>query len=531
MPGMNPGHELVSPAAADPPSPPPPPSGPTTPDAAPAGASAEPVTPALILKWIAARGSEPWFPSAHARESGIPRDALDEPLNDLRLAGLVKVAAWVRKAGQGFVLTPEGEQAAADPSLLAKMRPADEPPPAIPLEVPVESGPRPGDMIEFRPPIVTPALIGANVLWFAVGLVVAGVTGAPTDDYLAGKHSGLLHRLGGVTGFDLLAGGWWRLLTCCFVHVGGLHLLVNMMSLGMMGPLAELLWGRWRVLLIYLVAGLAGSCLAMALRPVDLDSGAVTILAGASGAICGVLGSLLAWMLTFRTFLPPAIAADLFRRLGMVVLLTVAISVVPWVSWEGHLGGGVAGFVAAGLLNALRFGDRRRQVTAAVLLALLPALCVGGLIVAMRGADSWRPLRDAAHAREAAAAAAHYDETVAPLLSMLAPDAVKPVEREARVVVVRSLRKPPATAARVRGRVEQKRAVAADAVARLSEPPTGVTALDRKRAKAKAFAEARLRSLELLLALLASPTDDATLEAWLPSVMEANRLWVELVVK
>ena len=45
-------------------------------------------TPEAVLQWIMTAQPEPWFPSAHASKTGIPRNDLDEPLNELRLAGL-----------------------------------------------------------------------------------------------------------------------------------------------------------------------------------------------------------------------------------------------------------------------------------------------------------------------------------------------------------------------------------------------------------------------------------------------------------
>ena len=68
-----------------------------------------------MLQAIAATDG-PWFPSRFATETGVPRDSLDDPLAELRLAELVKVAEWVRGVGQGYALTPEGEAAAADPA-------------------------------------------------------------------------------------------------------------------------------------------------------------------------------------------------------------------------------------------------------------------------------------------------------------------------------------------------------------------------------------------------------------------------------
>src|SRR5205085_9667867 len=68
-------------------------------------------------------------------------------------------------------------------------------------------------------------------------------------------RSGILHDLGLILPSDIFPGGqWWRVLGCAFVHIGLLHLIVNMVSLWMVGPLLEKLWGRWNYLAIYLVS-------------------------------------------------------------------------------------------------------------------------------------------------------------------------------------------------------------------------------------------------------------------------------------
>src|SRR5439155_1871894 len=101
-------------------------------------------------------------------------------------------------------------------------------------------------------------------------LALTAQAGVPWNDFIAGgssvpvrhlKVQDILHRTGAIT-YEDIAGenAWWRLLTCCFVHIGLLHLLVNMYSLYVVGPLLERMWGRWRFLVLYLSAGLVGSC-------------------------------------------------------------------------------------------------------------------------------------------------------------------------------------------------------------------------------------------------------------------------------
>src|SRR5215207_4630726 len=290
MPVMEPGHE-VDPPATDDPTPLPlrvEPLG----DAMSSGPPPAPPdpTPASVLLAIAATDGS-WFPSRYAAEAHIARESLDDPLAELRVAGLVRVAEWVRGVGQGYALTPEGKAAASDPAALERLKQFASPPPPPAAAPDFAGSANVGDgliaddkarntELIINPPLVVPALLMANALWFFVCAVYSIRWGLTPSRALSEGHPEVLHRFGAIHGSDLLAGEWWRLLTCCFVHIGALHLIGNLFALAMMGPLAELLWGRVRLLLIYVVSGLAGSALAMALRP---DS----TLAGASGAIWG----------------------------------------------------------------------------------------------------------------------------------------------------------------------------------------------------------------------------------------------------
>lgn len=341
-------------------------------------AADRPSTDAVLRFVVAAAG--PWFPSVHARSTGAQRQALDEALTELRNAGLVRVAAWKKGAGQGYLATPDGERVAA--------RAAVDTPEGFEPVAPTLAG-----LLDFRPPLLTPVLIGANVLWYVVGVAVALRWEQPLSRALGAPWGSVLERIGAVSAQDLLNGQWWRLATSMFVHAGFWHIALNMILLGTTGPAAELFWGRWRALLLYILAGVAAATAAMASRPLAGPGDVPVIVAGASGAIWGLMGAVLAWYIHFRDDLPADLAADMGRRLLFAFLLNAGVCLLPQVSWEGHAAGGLVGFVGAGLLNAMRFNPRPRQLLAAGLLVLTPTLCVAGLLTAMWFGDDWAPLR------------------------------------------------------------------------------------------------------------------------------------------
>jgi len=497
-------------------------------------------TAQMLLNAIAAAEGAVWFPSQYASRAGINRDALDEPLNQLRMAGLIEIATWVRGVGQGYQLTALGRETARRPPMPLPVPPRDR---SVKLAASPDELDRPLGAVsdyqplspwemESRPTRVVPILLIVNVAWFAIGLVLAHRAGVATETYLKGGNAELLHRLGGIRGLDLLEGNWWRLVSSCFVHAGVMHLLVNSLALGMIGPLAELLWGRTRFVVIYLLAGLGGSCLAMALQP-------EVVLIGASGAIWGVLTSLMMWFMLFRAYLPGDVAADSIRRLAIVIVLNALFSFLPGVSWAGHLGGGILGLATAGLMNVIQFGTPIRRRLAQVGLLALPLLCLGGLLVAMQRSNVWRELKEriAAEderqarlekAREGAraldelrqkivATLMDYQQNVVPLLEQLKPLHVEPIEKQAVLLALRpGPQRNPHRLAEVSEQLTRLKTTTETAIDRLSAPPTGVEELDRWRARSKQFAEAQKRSFELMLTMLASEAipDQATWEAW-----------------
>ncbi len=511
-----------------------PPAVPATPPPPPP-ADARP-TPEVVLRWVAAAGPAPWFPSAHAAAAGTDRDALDEPLGELRRAGLVKVATWVRGVGQGYALTPGGEMCVRNPDVLARFAagPPDLPPPSFETPppkpaAPAAAGPRtPPVPLDLRPPIVTPALLIANLVWFAVGAWFAWKATGSVTDYLGPRGTPTLHRLGSVSGADLLRGDWWRLGTAAFVHVGFVHLLVNMFALGMTGSLAEVLWGRWKVFAVYALSAVAGSCLAAAIQP-DVP------MAGASGAIWGLQTSLVAWLVLYRDRLPPALVADWSRRLGLMFVLNAGFSLLPGISWEAHAGGGLAGFLAAGLLNALSAPDRPRRLAAAALLCALPALCVGGLVLAMRSTDPWQEVRakaawyDQARRKAERHTPADADrlrarlkafEVIAPTLNALRPGAVQPLLLQVAVANLRPT--PPAVRDRLRADIAPLHLRAAALAAALAEPPTGDPGFDNLVGTARAFADTRRRLFEGMLKELELPRP-----ADAPGTKALGKLWAD----
>jgi membrane associated rhomboid family serine protease len=181
--------------------------------------------------------------------------------------------------------------------------------------------------------LVTRVLIGINVAVYLLELMLGGeINGTGNWIY---EHGVLVDRAQDSSGqlVGVAEGEWWRLLTAAFLHYGPVHLGMNMLVLWFIGPALEEYFGRSRYLLLYVVAGLAGSAGALV-----LDPGALTV--GASGAIWGLMGA--AVLLEARR-----IYVFGGQAMGLVVFNLIITLVIPGVSLGGHIGGGIGGAAAA----------------------------------------------------------------------------------------------------------------------------------------------------------------------------------------
>lgn len=130
---------------------------------------------------------------------------------------------------------------------------------------------------------ITPILVNINILVFIL-MVISGV-----NVFLPDSES--MIRWGANFRPVTLGGEFWRLITCCFLHIGIFHLLMNMYALIYIGLLLEPHLGRTRFLACYILTGLTASTASLWWH--DL-----TISAGASGAIFGLYGVFIAMLTT-----------------------------------------------------------------------------------------------------------------------------------------------------------------------------------------------------------------------------------------
>jgi rhomboid protease GluP len=198
-----------------------------------------------------------------------------------------------------------------------------------------------------------------------------------------------LIRWGANYGVDIALGHeYWRLFTNVFVHFGLIHLALNMWNLIVIGPLVERLYGNVAFAVIYLASGIGGSIASFATSPHRVG-------VGASGAICGVLGGLVAFLVVHRQRIPRTILKSFKTSLiWVVVSMAILGYLIPNIDHQAHLGGFVSGFLAGLLLSRSWPVVKSRSVTMRLMagtLVIAGALAVTALAVSRRASAALPP--------------------------------------------------------------------------------------------------------------------------------------------
>jgi len=211
---------------------------------------------------------------------------------------------------------------------------------------------------------ITPILINLNILVFII-MIATGVNA------FMPKNEDLL--LWGANFRSVtLDYGWWRLLTCCFLHIGLFHLLMNMYALLYIGVILEPMLGTIRFLSAYLVTGIAASLTSLALSE-------MTIHAGAFGAIFWMYGVFLAMLTT--NLLEKSARKALLTSIAVFVGYNLLNGLKGGVDNAAHLGGLFSG-IFVGYLFYPALKDKEASVSEKTSIALICcSVIIAGVII------------------------------------------------------------------------------------------------------------------------------------------------------
>ena len=168
-------------------------------------------------------------------------------------------------------------------------------------------------------PVVTYCLIALNLIFFFV-------------PYFFGESQSILLELC-VHGPSVRYGQYYRLLTGAFIHSGLMHLVFNCYTLYVIGSQLESFLGKAKFTVIYFISALFGS-----LTSIIFNGNTASV--GASGAIFGLMGSLLYFGYHYRVYLGNVMKSQI---LPLVLINLVLGFVVQGVDNAAHIGGLIGG--------------------------------------------------------------------------------------------------------------------------------------------------------------------------------------------
>ncbi|AVK62902.1 rhomboid family intramembrane serine protease [Lactobacillus sp. CBA3606] len=184
-------------------------------------------------------------------------------------------------------------------------------------------------------PAMTQIILGVTVGVFLIEWLLGGSTNAA-----------ILYLMGAKNNQAIIAGQWWRFVTPIFLHMGLTHIVLNGVVIYFMGMQIEALFGRWRLLAIYLLGGISGNVMSFGLS--------ANQSVGASTAIFALLG---AFLMVGESFWENPMIRQLT---GQFLLFTVMNLVFDLFStgidiW-GHVGGLIGGFLIAYVIGVPKMG-------------------------------------------------------------------------------------------------------------------------------------------------------------------------------
>jgi rhomboid protease GluP len=176
---------------------------------------------------------------------------------------------------------------------------------------------------------------------------------------------------GGNVGALTISGEWWRLITNIFVHAGIIHIAFNMWCLWYLGALCESLYGRFTYVAIYLICGIGASLASAAWHPYVPSI-------GASGAIFGLAGALLAAFKLGEFSLPRSALSGTLRSLGAFVIYNLIFGfALPGIDNSAHIGGLVTGLIVGAVVA--RLAPHQEDSSRRLLIFLVSLLVLAGI--------------------------------------------------------------------------------------------------------------------------------------------------------
>ena len=193
--------------------------------------------------------------------------------------------------------------------------------------------------------LITPIIIGICIFVFLLTTIMPGL------ELLLANQKELVSN-----------GEVWRLITSAFVHAGILHILCNMYSLAIIGSQLEGFIGKTKYVFVYIISAIVGNLLSITFSN--------NFSVGASGAIFGLLGSLLYFGYHYRLYLGSVIKNQIIP----IILINLFIGFsLPGVDNIAHIGGLIGGYLATMAVGIENKSEKQEMINGSIVLTLLIA--------------------------------------------------------------------------------------------------------------------------------------------------------------
>ena len=221
----------------------------------------------------------------------------------------------------------------------------------------IEDNERFNNMYNQKKPMVTWILMGINILIFLLMYII----GKGSED------TSTLINFGALVPSLVRGGDYYRLISSAFLHIGFIHIACNMYSLFVLGPTLEHFYGKGKFVCIYLYSAIIASLFCMVFQ------GPNTLCAGASGAIFGLLGSLLYFGYNYRGYIGNQIIGSVIP----VIIINLFIGFTfSGISNAAHIGGLIGGIFVSFMLGTNEKSEVSKRITGAIFTLIFTAFMV-----------------------------------------------------------------------------------------------------------------------------------------------------------
>lgn len=203
----------------------------------------------------------------------------------------------------------------------------------------IETSNKAEDVFSKKTPYITYILIFVNILFYVLSII-----------------SNSFYNSMVLNPSKILNGEYYRLLSCIFMHGGIIHLLCNMYCLYVIGPQVESFFGKIKYIVIYLLSGIIGSLMSLSITN--------SLSLGASGAIFGLLGSILYFGYHYRVYLSQAIKSQI---IPLIVLNLFLGFILNGVDNAAHIGGLIGGILVSMMVGVKYKSSTMEKVNGLIL--------------------------------------------------------------------------------------------------------------------------------------------------------------------